>query len=522
MTDQDNNIATPEIAPENPIRLTQAQRIQKMIQDAQGELGVVAVGVSEHLNPELFPSLKQCDNDALAVSEAFRDIWQLHADPKRIKVLISKNHSASRGGIINSLRTLAENATENERILFYFSGHGLKIGSGNDAHYYLVPQDAYTDDSPDALIDIKEVEKILGNSRARQKFLILDACYSGGLGSGKKLSAAKISTAELIRYMNNTHGVAGITSSTADQPSWAKSPDPRYSLFTHFLIRALRGEEENALDETKLLTLDSLYDFLSTNVRRMAASYQSAQMPARISDGVGIPVLGDFGDRIAATVGSGIWTSLVDGLAFNDSSSVRVSSILTEMKNWGAHDEGRIEWMVKKNLATHLLPMLGKKVASIIARFDFNTSDVVAEPQGIVIPDGSYTVSYEGDNKRNGRLIHSLRVHGLWLEKTGDIPDLLHCLNLSPDNITLEMKTPLNPTSWATGLNLQQWDVYSLLPDELQATKDGIDIKVCKWTLSFKGLDACVFLSSEPDTSSQLTIRALGLLGIKSQTGELK
>lgn len=512
MTDQ-NKEQVQKVVHQNPRHLSQADRSKRMIEEAQGKIGILAVGVSNYLKSSLFPSLKQCDLDAQAIYEAYRDIWQLNAEPTRMKVSISKGSSTSKGAMMSDIRALAENASDNDRILFYFSGHGVRLGSGSDANFYLAPHDAYADDDPDALIDIRKIEEIIGKSRARQKMLILDACYSGGLGGGKKLSAAVISNAELIRYMKNTRGVAGITSSTGDQTSWAKSPDSRYSLFTYFLLRALRGEEINALDPTRLLTLDSLYDYVSMNVRRTADSYQSEQMPAKFWDGTGVPVIGDFGRSIVSTAGFAFDASPINGFAFDDSSRIGVSGVLTEMKNWSNYDQGRIDWMVKRNLATYLRPQLGEKVAALIEKFGFNTSDVVANTDGITIPDGAYSVTYEGGDKKHGRLIHAVSLEGMWIEKTTQIPALLDCLQISPNNVTMTLRGGTTPMSWVTGLKLQQWDVQSMLPEEVKVTKDGIILRVCRSSISFERIDVNAFFSAKPGESTKLAFKALGLLG---------
>ena len=77
--------------------------------------------------------------------------------------------------MVGHLRRLAQFATEEDRIIFYYSGHGVKI----DDQLYLVPTDAYASDEPDALLSIERVKEILEKSEARQKLIVLDCCYSG-------------------------------------------------------------------------------------------------------------------------------------------------------------------------------------------------------------------------------------------------------------------------------------------------------------------------------------------------------
>src|SRR5207247_3665411 len=74
--------------------------------------------------------------------------------------------------------------------------------------------------------------------------------------------------------------------------STTQYPKPNRSLFTHHLVRALRGDQ-NVLED-KFLTLPKLFEFLSVNVQRDAKSYHRRQEPVLRSVSSGTMVLGDF------------------------------------------------------------------------------------------------------------------------------------------------------------------------------------------------------------------------------------
>jgi uncharacterized caspase-like protein len=142
---------------------------------------------------------------------------------------------------------------------FYYSGHAVKV----DDELYLVPSDAYASDDADALLSVNRVKEILNSSEAKQKLMVLDACYSGADTSQFKAVPAQISNNFLQKYLAETKGAVILSSSENDQKSWASSPDSKLSLFTYYLLRALQGEAES-LDGNKHLTLYSLHSYLST------------------------------------------------------------------------------------------------------------------------------------------------------------------------------------------------------------------------------------------------------------------
>ena len=131
-------------------RHTPDERKSVANREAHGEIHVFCVGVDAYRSGSHFHSLKVCSADAHAVAGCFRKIVCLHANADHIDVLSDKtDERPSRGNIVAGLRALANQAAGNDRILFYFSGHGYRI-PGHD-EFYLVPGDASSADDPDTV-----------------------------------------------------------------------------------------------------------------------------------------------------------------------------------------------------------------------------------------------------------------------------------------------------------------------------------------------------------------------------------
>ena len=149
---------------------------QQALELAHGKMHVLCVGVSEYSHTSGFSKLTVCVNDAAKVANCFQDVHELNAEKKHIRLITSKHGLVSKGAILQAVNELACAAGDSDRILFYFSGHGQRLG---DDDFYLVPQDVFQADHKDTLLSFSQVVSLLNESDAKQKIIILDACFSG-------------------------------------------------------------------------------------------------------------------------------------------------------------------------------------------------------------------------------------------------------------------------------------------------------------------------------------------------------
>jgi len=136
------------------------------------------------------------------------------------------------------------------------------------------------------------VNKALSASQAKIKIVILDACSTGPDLSGLKHPARQWSERFLAEYIQKSEGVVTLASSLAEQPSSIKSPHPDLSLFTNFVVNALSGEVE--AQDAGLLTVESMFAYVSAHVQRVSKSHHRPQQPAMSLATSGMIVLGDF------------------------------------------------------------------------------------------------------------------------------------------------------------------------------------------------------------------------------------
>lgn len=124
---------------------------------------------------------------------------------------------------------------EHDTAIFYFSGHGTLSNP-----HYLVLSDEY--------IKTQDFLDIISQSKAKNKVLFLDCCYSGNF---EVTGSSKMEAEESIATFNGT-GYAVISSSNAEEPSGGTNNG---SIFTNILCGALTNK---ALSRKGYLSLNDL------------------------------------------------------------------------------------------------------------------------------------------------------------------------------------------------------------------------------------------------------------------------
>ncbi|RYZ70231.1 MAG: caspase family protein [Proteobacteria bacterium] len=495
--------------------LTAIQNATLAISEANGPIQVLAVGVDEYLPNSNFANLKRCSEDALQVYAAFRDTHQLNADTENMKLLTSltKKTPPSRGHIIDHIQTLAEEAGPDDRILFYFSGHGHRI-AGDDDHY-LVASDSYSADDPKALVSMNEVISILKGSSAKQSIVVIDACLSGPVKVGMKLHPSKFSKNSFCKHIADTKGLAVICSSAADQASHEESPNPKLSQFTHFFLQGIRGHPD-ALDDL-ILTLHSLFGFISEEVARDCRSRRIKQTPSLFEEVTGIVVLGDFSQiLVTSSELSEVQGFPISWLFLEDSFDECTNSILTEWSNrsltikqleYAANSDGAMAEYTSENF---------KKWRSRLRNdFGFNGSDISAEGGVLRFPGGSISYSIELGSKDRGDITRKLQLDIDWFGKTDLLLKLLKLFQMRPESLKFSLNIDLEPLVQIPGLEANEWEVTEESEDEVVAEWDNIVVTIRQDTVRFDGMNVLGMLEAaeEGSVEAECLTDVLGRIG---------
>ena len=209
------------------------------------KIWAMVIGISSYNH---MPTLRFTDDDAYQFYAFLKSPEGGAVPDDQISILIDED--ASKNKILTSMETLFKKADDNDVVLMYFSGHGLD-GS-------FVPNDF---DGYNNAIAHQDILTLFENSNAKHKICIADACHSGSLMASRSM------TSDLENYYDSfdksSSGTALILSSKKEEVS-LEYKGLRQGVFSHFLIRGLKGEANQNQD--KMVSVEELYNFVSTNV----------------------------------------------------------------------------------------------------------------------------------------------------------------------------------------------------------------------------------------------------------------
>ncbi len=240
-------------------------------------------GISVYSDPDI-PRLSVCTRDAdalyrMLVANGFgTQSMRLRVAPGRAEQM------ATRAEILATLTILAQLADVDDLLLFYFSGHGI----AHDGQAYLLPTDARYVALTDTGIDLGRVKKVMQQSAARARVLIIDACHSGARLGKTSLAMSR----EFVRHVfQEAEGIAVIASCKQEQLSW-EWPEKQQSVFTHYLLEGLKGAAD--YEDKGFVTIVDIHRYVTDNVRAWAAEHNRVQTPTLQCEMAGDPVLVEF------------------------------------------------------------------------------------------------------------------------------------------------------------------------------------------------------------------------------------
>lgn len=188
---------------------------------------LVSVGVADYPGNNM--DLKKSANDAKTVAG-------IYSATKKAETHTLVNNAAKVDDILSTMRTIFAKAKPEDTVIFYFSGHG---SPGTFVCY-------------DGRLEYKKVFDALKGCKARNKFVIADACYSGKMRTGKKKAQDKFNPDNIVLFL----------SSRTDEMS--AETGFNNGLFTMYLERGLRGGAD--YDKDKTITAKEIYKFVHDGV----------------------------------------------------------------------------------------------------------------------------------------------------------------------------------------------------------------------------------------------------------------
>jgi len=236
----------------------------------------VCIGINVYAPSAGLSALRHAEDDARAMDI---QLAQLGFTDDNRKLLLGK--AATLEAINAALEEcILDRPHENDLVLFYFAGHGkpLKFSDSNDAgddgakgEVFLASYDF--DASKIRQIRSFRSQRALGMKRLRETFFegegsrkrlfIFDSCYSGDF-FGPRYRDVADPVQGYIKHMLDSKSTGRLALSSCLPVQKAREDATLgHGLFTYYLLRALSGEDPDALRRDGRLTVNSLFDYIA-------------------------------------------------------------------------------------------------------------------------------------------------------------------------------------------------------------------------------------------------------------------
>ena len=223
-------------------------------------------------NYENVPDLHYAVEDALAIKNML--INEFNFSRNNVRVLIDKE--ATQSNINREMSKLLKSADVNDRVVFYFAGHGETeaLGLEEVATGFLMPSDADVENLYFSAIPMEDLRNVSKFSKAKHMLFLVDACYSG---------LAAVNTRGLST--NSPNYIDKITRENARQIITAGQKDEKvlekdeweHSAFTKNLISGLKDKKANSNGDD-FITASELGFYLQEKVSLDTENSQTPQV----------------------------------------------------------------------------------------------------------------------------------------------------------------------------------------------------------------------------------------------------
>ena len=236
----------------------------------------VCIGINTYTTTAHLPVLEYAEADARALDAL---LARLGFSDENRKLLLGVN--ATLKNINTALEEIIlDRPSENDLILFYFAGHGKPLqfnevdensDSGASGEVFLASYDFDIDKLRQSrsfrtqrALGMKRLrETFFAGEGSRKRLFLFDSCYSGDF-FGPRYRDDTDPVQGYIQHMldSKSTGRLAISSCLPTQKA-REDADLGHGLFTDLLLKALAGEDPDALRQDGCLTVNSLFEYLA-------------------------------------------------------------------------------------------------------------------------------------------------------------------------------------------------------------------------------------------------------------------
>ncbi|MCP5512179.1 MAG: caspase family protein [Leptospiraceae bacterium] len=219
-----------------------------------GRRVALVVGINRYIDPSFRP-LSHAGNDAQKLTDLlkrkgrFDEVLFLSDSEVRGSDLYP-----TRSNLMNRYESLISKLYPEDFLFFFFSGHGIGDGYGNN---YLLVSDSVSSKRFSSSISVKHLLEKLQKRKIYKALFVLDACRSA-------LSYLKAHD-EIFSSKNVDPRVVAILYSTREGQYSYEDENSPHGVFTRYLLAGLEGDAD--VDKNLIVTLEELRKFIEIKMK---------------------------------------------------------------------------------------------------------------------------------------------------------------------------------------------------------------------------------------------------------------
>lgn len=227
-----------------------------------GQVVAIVVGLENYQSRPEGKTLTRVDfarNDAEAFAEALRTIYP--AD--RLSLTLLRDSEATCVSLKYDLTMAIKSLAPDDLFIFYYAGHGFHGVGGNR----ITAWDSTSFNIEGTTLLLRDVlTDQLAASSCQRALVFVDACASGFTAFGRDV-VTSMNPQELKDFLGAATYSAMFLSCMPGEKSYPATA-LQHGVWTHFLLKALKGDAEDALGPERYLTDTALRDYLRSEVSR--------------------------------------------------------------------------------------------------------------------------------------------------------------------------------------------------------------------------------------------------------------
>lgn len=394
------------------------------------------VGLENYIANGL-PAVQYAENDANAMAEALTALGFVIDT-----LLLSRD--ATKTIIEHKLKELFEILTAEDRFLLYYAGHGWAI----PGHTILTCADTSKRDFEGTGIKFSWIMERFDESECTRAMLFLDACHSGAVNlKSERGIVDHMDEKEVREFFNAAEHKVCFAACKFSQKS-ISTGTLKHGVWTHQLLRALRGEDSKALTNKKYLTAHSLQDFLSVTVPiavRAARSDEPKQTPVMYGSLTNDFEIADLAPLIDGKKASAPVNSTFKTAVYSFSESVQVRSLSGFKPNHKVPKEASeyVSNWIAGIADDDVKERVNARFQEIKAALGLKRREIDVVEDRIITKDFEYSIWCSQDPESPGEAVFQEQLSSVTTEMLFD-PDLNDIFDATFDEMVLSLKKKIN------------------------------------------------------------------------------